>query len=92
MPFTLRETFPLLWVLAAIPLLGVGINKVRAGDGIIAVDRMASGAFDQGRVRTKVFVDFPSSRQVRDRFETQVKVANKLVCDYTDGRFRLESV
>jgi hypothetical protein len=88
---TPRKRALVLLVLGAILLLGVGIHKVLAGDGAIAVDKTPGGDFDQARVRTKVFIDFPRSQDMRDKFETQVKVANKLVCDYTDGRYRLEN-
>src|SRR5438309_10317080 len=88
---TPRKSALVLLVLGAILLLGVGIHKVLAGDGAIIVEKTPGGDFDQARVRTKVFIDFPRSQDMRDKFETQVKVANKLVCDYTDGRYRLEN-
>jgi hypothetical protein len=70
-------------------LVAVG-QRVRAGDGTIAIARDPAGNFDQGRLTTKVFVDAPRSQEMRDRFELQMRVANRLICDYTDGRFRLE--
>jgi len=70
-------------------LAAVG-HRVRAGDGVIVVDRMPDGRFDQARLTAKVFVDAPRSQDVRDRFQRQMNAANELVCDYTEGRFRIE--
>src|SRR3954467_12450302 len=88
-----RKRVQALLVLVALVLLGIGTLRVRAGDGMIVPNKKADGSFDQAIIqKTKVFIDAPRSQEKRTEFERQIAAANRLICDYTDGKFRFDKL
>src|SRR4051812_36592358 len=58
---------------------------------MIVPNKKADGSFDQAIIqKTKVFIDAPRSQEKRTEFERQIAAANRLICDYTDGKFRFD--
>jgi outer membrane protein assembly factor BamB len=69
-----------------------GARTAVAGEGQILVDKDPAGKFVQGRIQPKIFVDLPRTADEYTKMIEQLKGANRLICDYTDGLFRLDSV
>src|SRR4051812_7857004 len=72
-------------------LAGVA-RVVHAGSGQLVAQKNMAGDFVQGAIQAKLYVDLPRSQEQLDLMMIQLRATNQLICDYTDGRFRLEKV
>jgi outer membrane protein assembly factor BamB len=81
-------------LLVVVVLLSVawGARFVRAGDGSINVQQKPTGELQRADVSLKVFVDLPRTAEEIAAMNEQLVNASGLLCDYTDGLFRIGQV